>query len=79
MKELFDACKHQWTFQANAENNFAKGVSFFRCKECHQIITLQEKCSLEQTEALKESLKIQERNTFVTMISVVIAAFALVL
>ncbi len=63
MKELFDNCNHEWMFHANAENGFAKWSSFLRCKKCEQLITLQEKCALEQTEIANIALQDQKASS----------------
>jgi hypothetical protein len=48
-----------------------------RCKNCEQLITLQEKCALEQTEALKGSLETQERSLDVAKKAMIISALAM--
>ncbi|NRH20444.1 hypothetical protein HOO68_00150 [Candidatus Gracilibacteria bacterium] len=78
MKENFDTCKHNWTFHANAENGFCPGNSFCRCKECEQLITLEEKCAMEQTEALKKSLLIQENSLNVAKQAMIISAIVMI-
>lgn len=79
MKENFDHCEHKWTFHANAENDFSRWNSFFRCQKCQQCITLQEKCALEQTDAVKKSLLIQENSLNIAKQAMIISAVVMLI
>jgi hypothetical protein len=46
----------------------------FECINCKKIITLQEKCAIEQTAALRQSLNIQERNLRIAMWAMIFSA-----
>jgi len=77
----FDKCTHDWIFQINASESSgpATGNTLFWCKNCKNSITLIEKCALDQAEAQKKSLVIQERHTKIGMIANIIAAITLII
>ncbi len=80
MNEEFEKCKHDWKLHVDANNiGPAMGNSLFRCGNCAKCITLTEKCALEQTEAQKKSLKIQEKYTKISMRANIIAAITLII
>jgi len=47
--------------------------SFFICDKCHHSITLQEKCALDQVMENQKSLKIQEKQSRISMRANIIA------
>lgn len=78
----FNTCqRHDWKFHLDADQwgGPSAGNSVFRCKNCSTIITMMEKCALDQTEAQVKSLAIQERHTKIGMLANVIAATTLII
>lgn len=77
----FENCKHDWVFHLDVDKTGgpATGNSIFRCKNCGTIITLIEKCVLDQAEAQKKSLAIQERHTKIGMWANIISAATLII
>ena len=76
MTRGFEDCHHVWILKDGAWNIWQ---STYQClKDCNAIITLQEKCALEQTEALEKSLKIQEKSLYIAKNAMIISAIAMV-
>ncbi len=71
----FDECEHKWKFHIDSSQSSwpAAGNTMFECINCKKVITLQEKCALEQNKSLQESALIQERNTRIAMWWVIIS------
>ena len=80
---IFDECSHDWVFHIDSDSSWWQQnkpwQSFYRCKSCNKVITLSEKCILEQTTSLREWLKIQNSNTKVGMIANVISTWLLLI
>ena len=84
-KTNFDECNHDFKFHIDADKsggpNNKPWTSLLRCDRCSSVITLSEKCALDQTFAQKESLKIQERNIrramWANVISAIVMSFAI--
>ena len=78
--KIFEKCNHNWVFHfgVDIDSGPAKGNSIFRCSNCEKIITLTEKSSLDQTEAQRKSLSIQERHTKIGMIANIFSAITLI-
>ncbi len=67
---------HDWSL--SSEFNFNQGATIFSCKHCNVEVSMNEKISLEAYTAQKESLKIQECNTRISMWSNIISAITLI-
>ena len=79
----FDECEHKWEFAIDAGRswwpNSKPWQAFYICKKCGNEITMQEKCALEQTIALKESLKVQEKSLDTAKKAMMISAVMMIL
>ncbi|MEK7105801.1 MAG: hypothetical protein AAB895_00400 [Patescibacteria group bacterium] len=75
-KSYFETCSHKWVLHVDADKTISTmpGHSLFRCTKCNHYITLSEKAALDGLSSQKESLKIQERNTSISMWANVLAA-----
>jgi len=80
-REKSKTCKHNWVFHLSVDKTGgpAAGNTVFICKDCTTIITLSEKCALDQVEAQAKSLSIQERTAKISMWANIIAASILVI
>ncbi len=77
----FNTCKrHDWKFHLDADKwgGPSAGNSVFRCENCSTIITMIEKCALEQVEAQIKSLAVQEKYSKIGMWANIIAASTLI-
>ena len=77
----FETCQHDWALHIDVDQNTgsARGNSLFRCSRCFKLITLIEKCALDQIKAQAKSLIIQERHVKIGMWANVIAAVTLII
>lgn len=79
----FDICNHNWEFHIDADKSWGwmnkPRQSFFMCTNCNNLITLQEKCSLDQVQQTQKSLQIQERQTRTWMRANLISAIVLII
>ncbi len=60
---LFDECEHQWDFEKSAEAWNWPHSSLLTCKSCFASITLEEKCTLEQTEIAAKAFQDQKESS----------------
>lgn len=78
----FDNCCHNWEFHINADESWWPEMkprqSFFICHTCNNVITLQEKCALDQIAANQKSLTIQERQSKISKWATVVSAIVLI-
>ena len=79
--DKFSTCKHKWQLHVPADrcSGPCAGNSMFICKECTNIITLSEKCAIEEVELLRGSVLIQEKHTRIGMWANIISAFSLII
>jgi len=82
-KHAFDTCSHERKFHIDADSSWwpinKPRQSFYICEKCHNVITLQEKSSLDQVEITKKSLEIQERQTRTWMWANIISTIVLII
>lgn len=76
----FSTCEHTWELHGDVTtvSGPAAGNSVFRCDKCTNVISLVEKCAIEQVQLQMDSLKVQERHTRIGMQANIIAAVSLV-
>lgn len=71
---------HKWIFHIDASRcgGGAAGNTMFICNQCMTVITMLEKCALEEVAAQVKSLKIQESHTKTGMCANIMSAGILV-
>lgn len=77
----FKTCQHDWGLLVDIQNcgGPAAGNGIFLCENCGTSVSFVEKCALEQTDAQKKSLLIQQRHTKISMWAIIVAAATVII